>query len=79
MLSLALLAIAAYAATNIDNLFVLLAFLADAPSSGDLWAIRGFTDVDRGIDAVCCRAEAIAVGLYRLARRVAIGVGAMKL
>nr|WKF56560.1 hypothetical protein HUO10_001019 [Paraburkholderia busanensis] len=30
MLSLALLAIAAYAATNIDNLFVLLAFLAEA-------------------------------------------------
>jgi cadmium resistance protein CadD (predicted permease) len=30
MLSLTLLAIAAYAATNIDNLFVLLAFLADA-------------------------------------------------
>ncbi|WP_345811008.1 cadmium resistance transporter [Paraburkholderia sp. PREW-6R] len=34
MLSLALLAIAAYAATNIDNLFVLLAFLADAKSPG---------------------------------------------
>lgn len=30
MLSLALLAIAAYAATNVDNLFVLLAFLAEA-------------------------------------------------
>ena len=30
MLSLALLAIVAYAATNIDNLFVLLAFLAEA-------------------------------------------------
>lgn len=30
MLSLALLAIAAYVATNIDNLFVLLAFLAEA-------------------------------------------------
>ncbi|SIT46638.1 putative permease, cadmium resistance protein [Paraburkholderia ribeironis] len=30
MFSLALLAIAAYAATNIDNLFVLLAFLAEA-------------------------------------------------
>ncbi|WP_144145973.1 cadmium resistance transporter [Paraburkholderia sp. BCC1884] len=30
MLSLALLAIAAYAATNVDNLFVLLAFLAQA-------------------------------------------------
>lgn len=30
MLSLALLAIAGYAATNIDNLFVLLAFLAEA-------------------------------------------------
>lgn len=30
MFSLALLAIAAYVATNIDNLFVLLAFLADA-------------------------------------------------
>lgn len=30
MLSVALLAIAAYAATNIDNLFVLLAFLAEA-------------------------------------------------
>ncbi|WP_341314961.1 cadmium resistance transporter [Paraburkholderia sp. IMGN_8] len=30
MLSLALLAVAAYAATNVDNLFVLLAFLAEA-------------------------------------------------
>ncbi|MFP3568739.1 cadmium resistance transporter [Paraburkholderia sp. SIMBA_030] len=30
MLSLALLAVAAYAATNMDNLFVLLAFLAEA-------------------------------------------------
>ncbi|MFL6643716.1 MAG: cadmium resistance transporter [Paraburkholderia fungorum] len=30
MLSLALLSVAAYAATNIDNLFVLLAFLAEA-------------------------------------------------
>ncbi|HZZ09861.1 MAG TPA: cadmium resistance transporter, partial [Paraburkholderia sp.] len=30
MFSLALLAVVAYAATNIDNLFVLLAFLAEA-------------------------------------------------
>ncbi|WP_454825992.1 hypothetical protein [Paraburkholderia xenovorans] len=30
MFSLALLAIAGYTATNIDNLFVLLAFLAEA-------------------------------------------------
>ena len=40
MFSLALLAIAAYAATNIDNLFVLLAFLAKA-RNGRRWVLAG--------------------------------------
>lgn len=41
MFSLALLAIAAYAATNIDNLFVLLAFLAEAGSGRRRRVIAG--------------------------------------
>lgn len=81
MLSLALLTVAAYAATNIDNLFVLLAFLAEAGSdrrrviagqyAGSLFLILGSIL----FAAMLTRLPAAYVGLLGV---LPIGVGLSK-
>lgn len=81
MLSLALLAIAAYAATNIDNLFVLLAFLAEAEAArghviaGQYVGSLSLIAVSLVLAGVLTRLPAGYVGLLGI---LPIGVGLAK-
>ena len=81
MLSLALLSIAAYAATNIDNLFVLLAFLAEGRTRRRQIIVGQFAGTLALIAASALFAAALKqlpsayIGLLGV---LPIGVGAMK-
>jgi cadmium resistance protein CadD (predicted permease) len=81
MLSLALLSVAAYAATNIDNLFVLLAFLAEAGGQRRRVIIGQFAGslaLIAGAVLVAALLERLPTGYVGLLGILPIGVGVSK-